>query len=102
MIQRTYIIQSSEYTYGRWESWSCCSPLYQTSQEARRQYSETTETRYIHERIRLMRVDAEYEKIPGVRCHYLARTRHRVYATKRLKCVCPPTRVDLCPEKGSV
>ena len=93
----TYILQSSEYAYGRWSSWSCCSPQYSTLDEAREHYDACRECRYIHERVRLARVTTRWAKIPGVRCCYNAGSRRRVYAAKRLRCCCPPTREDLVP-----
>lgn len=92
MTVTTYIIQSSEFSYGYWSEWTCMSPQYQTLAEARRHYDEWTTSRYIPECIRLVRVTTRWEPIPGVRMAYNTSTLVHVYAAKRLRCRAPVCR----------
>lgn len=85
----TYIVQSSEFRYGYWDEWSCCSPQYDTLVEAREHYADMKCSDYIHECVRLVRVTTHWEWIPGVRICFNAGSRRHVYATKRLRCRSP-------------
>jgi hypothetical protein len=100
MTETTYIIQSSEYRYGHWTPWTCCSPQHPTLDEARDDYENYRSCRYLHECVRLARVVTTWRKIPGVRMSFNAGSRRHVYASKRLRCYSPPTRKDLVVPRG--
>jgi hypothetical protein len=97
MTETTYILQSSQFRYGHWTPWTCCSPQHPTLDEARRCYESYRSCRYIHECVRLVRVVVTWKKIPGVRLSFNDGSRLHVYASKRLRCYSPPTRKDLVP-----
>lgn len=97
MTETTHIIQSSDYVYGRWIPWTCCSPQYETLTEARAAYDSTVASLYFQKRIRLVTVRTNWEQVPGVRVHYNVGSRLTIHETKTLRCESKPTRADLVP-----